>query len=80
MQKVAPKEYRAYRDYVMSNISDGQAVDTIVEQKRAEYASAGQNLSVEEAMDEIVADYTEQIIKDEKVLNEFISKGEKSVV
>ena len=80
MQKVAPKEYRAYRDYVMSVISDGQAVDTIVEQKRAQYASAGQNLSVEEAMDEIVADYTEQIIKDEKVLNEFISKGEKSVV
>lgn len=80
MQKVAPKEYRAYRDYVMSVISDGQAVDTIVEQKRAEYASAGQNLSVEEAMDEIVADYTEQIIKDEKTLNEFISKGEKSVV
>lgn len=80
MQKVAPKEYRAYRDYVMSVISDGQAVDTLVEQKRAQYASAGQNLSVEEAMDEIVADYTEQIIKDEKVLNEFISKGEKSVV
>lgn len=65
MQEMAPEAYRKYRDYAMSalNERDGSTA-SIVEQYKSRYAEAGVNLSTEQAMDEIAADFTEALTVD----------------
>ena len=65
MQEMAPEAYRKYRDYAMSALTerDGSTA-SIVEQYKNRYAEAGVNLSTEQAMDEIAADFTEALTVD----------------
>lgn len=65
MQEMAPEAYRKYRDYAMSALTerDGSTA-SIVEQYKSLYAEAGVNLSTEQAMDEIAADFTEALTVD----------------
>ena len=65
MQEMAPEAYRKYRDYAMSALTerDGSTA-SIVEQYKSRYAEAGVNLSTEQAMDEIAADFTEALAVD----------------
>lgn len=65
MQEMAPEAYRKYRDYTMSALTerDGSTA-SIVEQYKSRYAEAGVNLSTEQAMDEIAADFTEALTVD----------------
>ena len=65
MQEMAPEAYRKYRDYAMSALTerDGSTA-SIVEQYKSRYAEAGENLSTEQAMDEIAADFTEALTVD----------------
>ena len=65
MQEMAPEAYRKYRDYAMSTLTerDGSTA-SIVEQYKSRYAEAGVNLSTEQAMDEIAADFTEALTVD----------------
>lgn len=65
MQEMAPEAYRKYRDYAMSALTerDGSTA-SIVEQYKSRYAEAGVNLSTEQAMDEIAADFTEVLTVD----------------
>lgn len=65
MQEIAPEAYRKYRDYAMSALTerDGSTA-SIVEQYKSRYAEAGVNLSTEQAMDEIAADFTEALTVD----------------
>ena len=65
MQEMAPEAYRKYRDYAMSALAerDGSTA-SIVEQYKSRYAEAGVNLSAEQAMDEIAADFTEALTVD----------------
>lgn len=65
MQEMAPEAYRKYRDYAMSALTerDGSTA-SIVEQYKSRYAEAGVNLSAEQAMDEIAADFTEALTVD----------------
>lgn len=65
MQEMAPEAYREYRDYAMSALTerDGSTA-SIVEQYKSRYAEAGVNLSTEQAMDEIAADFTEALTVD----------------
>ena len=65
LQEIAPEEYRTYRDYAVNALSerDGSSA-ALVERYRARYAAAGQNLTVEQAMDEIAADFTEALTTD----------------
>lgn len=65
MQEMAPEAYRKYRDYAMSALAerDGSTA-SIVEQYKSRYAEAGVNLSTEQAMDEIAADFTEALTVD----------------
>ncbi len=60
-----PEAYRKYRDYAMSALTerDGSTA-SIVEQYKSRYAEAGVNLSTEQAMDEIAADFTEALTVD----------------
>lgn len=65
MQEMAPEAYRKYRDYAMSALTerDGSTA-SIVEQYKSRYAEAGVNLSTEQAMDEIAADFTDALTVD----------------
>lgn len=65
MQEMAPEAYRKYRDYAMSALTerDGSTA-SIVEQYKSRYAEAGVNLSTEQAMDDIAADFTEALTVD----------------
>ena len=82
LEEIAPVEHRAYRDYVMQVLSKNtdSADITLVEQKKAQYAEAGVNLTTEEAMSEIAADFTEHILRDENALKDFINNADKNVV
>lgn len=65
MQEMAPEAYRKYRDYAMSALTERDGSTAfIVEQYKSRYAEAGVNLSTEQAMDEIAADFTEALTVD----------------
>lgn len=65
LQEIAPEEYRAYRDYAVNALSEQYGSSAaLVERYRSRYAAAGQNLTVEQAMDEIAADFTAQLTID----------------
>lgn len=65
MQEMAPEAYRKYRDYAMSALTErDSSTASIVEQYKSRYAEAGVNLSTEQAMDEIAADFTEALTVD----------------
>lgn len=65
LQEIAPAEYRKYRDYAVNAHSerDGSSA-SLVEWYKARYAESGVNLTTEQAMDEIAADFTEALIVD----------------
>ena len=65
MQEMAPEAYRKYRNYAVSALAERDgSVTSIVEQYKSRYAEAGVNLSTEQAMDEIAADFTEALTVD----------------
>ena len=74
VQQLAPESYRAFRDYVMQS---GQA-QADVQRKIAEYKRAGVELTTEEAMDEIAADYAGEMIEDQDLLKQFIQKNKEN--
>lgn len=65
LQEIAPAEYRKYRDYAVNALSerDGSSA-SLVERYKARYAESGVNLTTEQAMDEIAADFTEALTVD----------------
>lgn len=74
VQQLAPESYRAFRDYVMQS---GQA-QADVQKKIAEYKRSGVELTAEEAMDEIAADYAGEMIEDQDLLKQFIQKNKEN--
>lgn len=67
IQDLAPEQYRAYRDYAMNAMAQAQGYGTtanLVEGKLREYAEGGVNLTAEQAMDEIAADFTRDMLHD----------------
>lgn len=74
VQQLAPESYRDFRDYVMQS---GKA-QADVQRKIAEYKRAGVELTTEEAMDEIAADYAGEMIEDQDLLKQFIQKNKEN--
>ncbi len=74
MKEVSPEEYFAFRNYAVQALSEGRGSTamTLVEETQAKAKSAGVNLTVEEAMDEIAADFTENLLTNEADLREFL--------
>ena len=63
LQALAPEAYRKYRDYAVRTLSaQSSSVSSLVEQYRARYTESGVNLTAEQAMDEIAADFTEALV------------------
>lgn len=68
MQELAPKEYRAFRDIVAQEEQDS------IQKRIDSYAAQGVELTYEQAMDEVAADYAGRMLDDGKVLDDFIEK------
>ena len=65
MQELAPAEYRKYRDYAVNALTERDGSSAfLIEQYKGRYADSGVNLTTEQAMDEIAADFTEALTED----------------
>ena len=65
LQEIAPEAYRKYRNYAVNALSEqaGSSAE-LVERYKSRYAASGVNLTTEEAMDEIAADFTQALTED----------------
>jgi hypothetical protein len=68
MQELAPKEYRAFRDIVAQEEQDS------IQKRIDSYAAQGVELTYEQAMDEVAADYAGRLIDDGKVRDGFVQR------
>ena len=78
MQDAAPTEYHAYRDAVMAYRANELGDDTaahMVERYRDASREAGVTLTQEEAMDEIAADFTADMLNDANLFERFAAKN-----
>lgn len=78
MQELAPEEYRAYRDHAMSyraRESGEEGAAAYVERYRAMAEEAGVKLTQEEAMDEIAADFTRDMMENGKLFEDFTKEN-----
>ena len=78
MQELAPEEYRAYRDHAMryrARESGEEGAAAYVERYRAMAEEAGVKLTQEEAMDEIAADFTSEMMENGKLFEDFAKEN-----
>ena len=78
MQELAPEEYRAYRDHAMGHYaqeSGEEGAAAYVERYRAMAEEAGVKLTQEEAMDEIAADFTRDMMESGKLFENFAKEN-----
>lgn len=78
MQELAPEEYRAYRDHAMSyrareSGEEGAAAYVVAYMAKAE--EAGVKLTQEEAMDEIAADFTRNMMESGNLFEDFAKEN-----
>lgn len=78
MQELAPEEYRAYRDHAMSyrareSGEEGAAAYVVAYMAKAE--EAGVKLTQEEAMDEIAADFTRDMMESGNLFEDFAKEN-----
>lgn len=75
MEDLAPAEHKRYRDYVMNALADanGGSVLELVEAQKEAYAGK-QKLSDEQAMNELVADYTKRMMENKDLFSDFAKK------
>ena len=70
MQVYAPMEYNQLKELVRRRWGDQGGMDAAIETKRAHYAQHNVSLSYEDALDEIIADSTYEILQDEGFVDE----------
>lgn len=70
MQVYAPKEYNQLKELVRRRWGDQGGMDAAIDAKRAHYAKRNVSLSYEDALDEIIADSTYEILQDEGFVDE----------
>lgn len=72
-----PEGYRQLRDFVVEKLTteSGADLDTLVERKQAGYERAGEVLSYEAALDEVVADGCEMMLRDTKAVEELAKEN-----
>ena len=78
MQELAPEEYRAYRDHAMSyraKVLGEETTAGIVAEYMADAEAAGVKLTQEEAMDEIAANFTEDMMENGNLFEDFAKEN-----
>jgi len=78
MQKLAPEEYRVYRDHAMSyraKVLGEETTAGIVAEYMVRAEDAGVKLTQEEAMDEIAADFTHDMMENGDLFEDFAKEN-----
>ena len=70
MQQYAPEEYNELKELVRESWAQQGGIDEAVDFKVAQYAQHGVELSREDALDEILADSTYEVLQDETFVEE----------
>ncbi len=70
IQELAPEAFRVYQDYSIRKISEINGYDAVHE-IQYRYAKSGVNLSTEQAMNEVTAEFTQKMFEDGKLFQEF---------
>lgn len=85
MQQLAPKEYRAFRDFAVQytgwyegRLDTGLMTDTATGAKQAAYSQGGTLSSVDYAMDEVTAEFAEKLFSDEQEMADFIREASRT--
>ncbi len=76
LQELAPRQYKEYRDYAVQTMSSIRGLENIVDEYQESYRrQTGQELSIEEAMDEVSADYTRILVENTETFKQLIRKN-----
>lgn len=75
MQKYAPVEYNELKELVRQAWAEKGGIDEAVDIRIAQYAEKGVQLTYEDALDEIIADSTYEMIQDESFAEELCSEN-----
>jgi hypothetical protein len=75
LKDVSAKDYEAYKNHVVNVMTKNGTLEKNVERLDNLYKRNGQDLSYDEIMDEIAADFTEQIMTDEKAFAGLVSEN-----
>lgn len=70
MQQYAPEEYNELKELVRKSWAQQGGIDEAVDFKVAQYAQHGVELNREDALDEIIADSTYEVLQDETFVEE----------
>lgn len=76
IKEYSPKGYRTYTEIAVEALmkSENTSLENIVERYTNQYADAGQELTREEVMEEIVADATQKFFNDTEFINSIVKK------
>lgn len=76
IKEYSPKGYRKYTEIAVEALmkSENTSLENIVERYTNQYADAGQELTREEVMEEIVADATQKFFNDTEFINSIVNK------
>lgn len=80
IKKYSPKGYRLYTEIAVEAVmkSENTSLENLMESYENRYAEAGQELTREEIMDEVVADATQKFFNDPKFIDS-IAKKDKTI-
>lgn len=73
LQETAPEAYQKFRDYAVQAVSGQDGADTLISAYQRRYAEAGVELDSEAAMDEIAADYAQDLMIDEAMIRRVVA-------
>lgn len=78
MQNYAPEEYNQLKEFVRTRWAQQGGIDDAIDTKMAQYARHNAKLTREQALDEIIADSTYEMLQDEEFIDE-VSKTHRNI-
>lgn len=78
MQNYAPEEYNQLKEFVRTRWAQQGGIDDAIDTKIAQYAQHDAKLTREQALDEIIADSTYEMLQDEEFIDE-VSKTHRNI-
>ena len=73
LQETAPEAYQKFRDYAVQAVSGQDGADALISAYQRRYAEAGVELDKEAVMDEIAADYAQDLMIDEAMIRRVVA-------
>lgn len=77
LQQLAPKEYNAFRRAAYEAMENRESE---VYSRYRTYAEVAEDVTMEEALDELAADYAGELLENGEILDEFIARSDRSLL